>query len=72
MSEFKIPDNITFDQAATIPLGIATSMMGLYGDRPSQQAPHFTPPWEQGGLGAYKGEPIVIFGGSTCVGQFGE
>lgn len=29
-------------------------------------------PWKEGGRGKYAGQPIVIFGGSSSVGQFGE
>ncbi|VDB83121.1 unnamed protein product [Peniophora sp. CBMAI 1063] len=29
-----------------------------------------TPPWKEGGLGKYSGQPIVVFGGSSSVGQF--
>lgn len=28
-------------------------------------------PWKEGGRGKYAGQPIVVFGGSTSIGQFG-
>ena len=67
-----MPPNISFDQAASVPLGLATAVHGFYGDRASAEVPHFTPAWEEGGLGKYSGTPVVIFGGSTSVGQYGE
>lgn len=30
------------------------------------------PPWDKGGLNKYAGQPIVIYGGSTSTGQYGE
>ncbi|KIP04257.1 hypothetical protein PHLGIDRAFT_129607 [Phlebiopsis gigantea 11061_1 CR5-6] len=67
----KIPDNITFDQAATIPSAAATAVLAYY----NQPAMPFgglglTAPWD-GGRGKYAGEPIVIVGGSSAVGQYG-
>ncbi|EKM58560.1 uncharacterized protein PHACADRAFT_207380 [Phanerochaete carnosa HHB-10118-sp] len=67
----KIPDSMTFDQAATIPITMATAALGLYD---KQQEPDgglgLTPPWEaEGGRGKYAGEPIFITGGASGVGQ---
>ncbi|KAF8524571.1 GroES-like protein [Hysterangium stoloniferum] len=63
----KIPDNITFDQAASIPLGLATAAVGYY--NPVETGGGLTAPWA-GGEGKYKGQGIVIFGGSSSVGQY--
>ncbi|KAL5504372.1 hypothetical protein ACEPAH_8446 [Sanghuangporus vaninii] len=65
----KIPPNISFDEAASVPLGLATAGAGLYGDRPGIIT-KYKPAWEEGGEGLYRGKPIVIFGGSTSVGQY--
>jgi NADPH:quinone reductase-like Zn-dependent oxidoreductase len=68
----QIPDNLTFDQAATIPLALATAALGLYNKK---QQPHgglaLYPPWEEGGRGKYSGQPILVIGGSSAVGQQG-
>lgn len=66
----KIPDNLTIDQAATIPLGIATGAIGLYAHGWERGGAELTPPWQTGGSGKYTGQPIVIFGGSSSVGQY--
>ncbi len=45
-------DNITFEQASTIPLALATAAEGLYGNanRAETYANRLTPsPWEAGG-----------------------
>ncbi|KZT64346.1 medium-chain dehydrogenase/reductase like protein [Daedalea quercina L-15889] len=67
----KIPENVTFDQAATIPLALATSAIALYhdGENAIGGTCGLTPPWEEGGRGKYKGQPTVIFGGASSVGQ---
>ena len=68
----KLPSNITFEQAASIPLTLATAIVGMYADRETPEVPHYTAPWVDGGESKYKGEPIIIFGGASSVGQFGE
>jgi len=69
----KIPDNITIEQASTLPLGLATAAEGLYGNgnRAETNAKRLLPrPWEAGGEDAFKGKSIIVFGGSTSVGQY--
>ncbi|PAV16334.1 GroES-like protein [Pyrrhoderma noxium] len=67
----KIPSNITIDQAASVPLGIATAAIGLYSnENRKQDIKVYTAPWTDAGKNAHKGESIVIFGGSSSVGQF--
>ncbi|KAL5525546.1 hypothetical protein ACEPAG_6882 [Sanghuangporus baumii] len=65
----KLPSNVSFDDAASVPLGLATAAAGLYGDRP-EGVTKYKPAWEEGGVGLYRGKPIVVFGGSTSVGQY--
>ncbi|EMD31472.1 hypothetical protein CERSUDRAFT_78100 [Gelatoporia subvermispora B] len=62
----KIPNNITFDQAASVPLGLATAALALF-DQGSAGLP---PPWEESGKGRFAGKPFVLFGGATSVGQY--
>lgn len=70
----QIPPDITFDQAATIPLALATSAVALYHD--PEDAVNgtcgLTPPWEEGGRGKYAGQPAVVFAGASSVGQISE
>ena len=64
---------MTFEQASTIPLTLATAALGLYDKR---QQPDgglgLTPPWTEGGRGKYAGQVIFIAGGATGVGQHGK
>jgi len=66
----KVPTNISLDQAASIPVAIAAAAAGLYQDRPKGGPEQLTPPWDEGGKGKYSGRPIVVFGGSSSVGQY--
>ncbi|KAI0351750.1 GroES-like protein [Trametes cingulata] len=66
----KIPDNISFDQAASVPLGLATPIIGLYNHHPESNSIRLTPPWEEGGMAKYAGKPIFIIGGASSVGQY--
>ncbi|KZT22238.1 GroES-like protein [Neolentinus lepideus HHB14362 ss-1] len=68
----KLPSNISLDEAASIPLGLATAALGLYGAvvPQGQGGLGLTPPWEDAGRGKYAGKPILILGGATSVGQF--
>ncbi len=68
----KIPENITFDQASTIPLTLATAALGLYNQKLSPYGgAALTAPWLDGGRGKYAGQPILVIGGSSSVGQQG-
>ncbi|KAF9232957.1 chaperonin 10-like protein [Melanogaster broomeanus] len=63
----KIPPNLNFDQAATVPLAFDTAAVGLYSE---QLGAGLTPPWVQGGPGKYAGNPILVMGGSSSVGSY--
>jgi len=66
----KIPSNISFDQAASIPLGLATGAVGLFGPNDVKSGLGYAAPWEEGNAGKYAGQPIFIFGGSSSVGAY--
>ncbi|KAI6131565.1 chaperonin 10-like protein [Pisolithus croceorrhizus] len=63
----KLPSNITFDEAASIPVGVATAAIPLYSLPPTGTS--LKAPWD-GGRGQYAGQPALIFGGACCVGQY--
>ncbi|KAI5990855.1 chaperonin 10-like protein [Pisolithus orientalis] len=62
-----IPPNLTYNQAATVPLGLDTAAVGLYSDT---LGAGLTPPWMEGGQGKYPGKPILVYGGSSSVGCY--
>ncbi|KAI0029610.1 chaperonin 10-like protein [Vararia minispora EC-137] len=70
----KIPKNLTFDEATTIPLCFAVAAIGLYDAHAEPGAMSggmaLTAPWEEGGRGKYAGQPILVTGGASSVGQF--
>ncbi|KAI0752539.1 GroES-like protein [Daedaleopsis nitida] len=66
----KIPDNISFDQAASVPLGLATVVTGIWSHHPEASSVDLAAPWEDGGLTKYSGQAALIIGGSSCVGQY--
>ncbi|KAJ6597219.1 chaperonin 10-like protein [Mycena vulgaris] len=59
----KIPADADYDSASSFPVAGNTAAGALYGQL------KFTDPW-LGGEGAYKGEKIVILGGSSSVGSY--
>ena len=66
----QVPNNISLDEASTIPLVLATAALGLYDSKhPPRGGLALTPPWEEGGRGKYAGQPIVISAGSSSIGQ---
>ncbi|KAI0072604.1 GroES-like protein [Panus rudis PR-1116 ss-1] len=70
---FKVPKNISFDEAATLPVGFATALAGLYGDFTPDQERYgagLTPFWREGGRTKYNGEPIAILSAASSVGQY--
>ncbi|KAF5313950.1 hypothetical protein D9758_018684 [Tetrapyrgos nigripes] len=62
----KIPQNITYSQAASIPLALATAAIGLYAESPNGAGlnPTFDTSVD------YSGDTVLIIGGATSVGQF--
>ncbi|OCH88657.1 GroES-like protein [Obba rivulosa] len=64
----KLPSKVTFDQAASIPCGLNTAALGLFTHNITLDGADLYPPWREGGRGKYAGKPIMIFGGSSCVG----
>ncbi|KAG2126311.1 chaperonin 10-like protein [Suillus clintonianus] len=67
-SAAKIPENISFDQAASVQVGIIPFAVALYAQQPEGLA-HLAP-WLEGGHGKYAGQPIVIMGGTSTLGQY--
>ncbi len=67
----QVPKNISIDQAASIPLGLATVATGLWGHHPQAKSAHFPAPWEEDGTTKFAGKPVLIIGGSSSVGQYG-
>ncbi|EKM58603.1 uncharacterized protein PHACADRAFT_253061 [Phanerochaete carnosa HHB-10118-sp] len=66
----KIPLNLTFDQASTIPLTMATAAIGLYNKHIEPYGGcGLYPPWEEGGRDKYHGQPLFVTGGSSSLGQ---
>ncbi|KAH9947428.1 GroES-like protein [Amylocystis lapponica] len=65
----KLPRNVSLDNAASIPGGLFTAALGLYEKPYPRGGAGLTPPWA-GGRGQYAGKPIVVFGGSSSVGQY--
>ncbi|KAI0649514.1 GroES-like protein [Trametes meyenii] len=66
----KILDNITFEQAASVPLSLSTVATGLYNHDPKARSVGFTAPWEEAGSTSFSGKPAFIIGGSSSVGQY--
>ncbi|KAH7923728.1 GroES-like protein [Leucogyrophana mollusca] len=62
-----IPDNISFDQAASLPLCIATAVIPLYSQPTTGLG--YQAPWD-GGRAKYSGQPILVLGGATSLGQY--
>ncbi|KAI0822578.1 GroES-like protein [Trametes gibbosa] len=68
----QIPDNITFEQAATLPLALFTAAMSLYNQSslPDNLSLRAQPIWKAEGRNAYAGTPAFIIAGAASVGQF--
>ncbi|KAF5374442.1 hypothetical protein D9615_009107 [Tricholomella constricta] len=64
----KIPPQLSFEQAATIPVALAAAVAGLY--LPKPHGAGLVAPLDVFTRGKYAGKPIVILGGATSVGQY--
>jgi hypothetical protein len=71
MMIFQIPDNLSFDQASTIPLGLAATAVGFYQKKKEGGGLQLVAPWAESGRGRYAGQAMFITGGSSSVGQYG-
>jgi len=65
----KIPNAMSYDQAATIPFCLSAASFGLYSPL-HQGGLGLTPPWRPEGWGKYKHHSIVILGGASSVGKY--
>lgn len=69
LTVLQIPDNLSYEEAATLPIALATAYLGLYNEPPSGLGlKSFLSP---GGEGAYTGQAIFVSAGSGSVGQVG-
>ena len=67
----QVPENITLEQAATVPLGLATVTTGIWARGPGARSVSIPAPWEEGGETQNAGKPILVLGGTSNVGQYG-
>ncbi|KZT64345.1 GroES-like protein [Daedalea quercina L-15889] len=67
----KIPDEMSFDEAATLTVALCAAMVALYHDGVDAIGGTcgLTLPWEGRGRGKYQGEPVLVLGGAGSVGQ---
>ncbi|EIW54862.1 GroES-like protein [Trametes versicolor FP-101664 SS1] len=66
-----IPNNITFEEAATLPLALTTDVLSLYNQSPAEAnlSLRLKPVWTPEGQTAYAGTPAFIVGGAASLGQ---
>ncbi|KAG6852873.1 hypothetical protein C0991_008453 [Blastosporella zonata] len=64
----KIPNFLSFEAAATIPVCLTAAFLGLYNSKPHGAG--YAPPFRPSAAGRYTHKPILIFGGAGSVGQF--
>lgn len=64
----KIPDSMSFDDAASVPVGFATAAVGFYNPNEKQGA-GLPLPWESTAA-KHHGHSILVIGGSSSVGQY--
>ncbi|KAF8214056.1 GroES-like protein [Mycena galopus ATCC 62051] len=62
----RIPDNTSFDEAATFPITFSTACVGLFAPAPIGLALNPTFSWDK----PHQGESALVIGGGTSVGQF--
>ncbi|KAI0648658.1 GroES-like protein [Trametes meyenii] len=66
----KLPDSLSFDEAATFPGNLHTAAVTLYNKHEDATSLKLTAPWEAGGRNAYANQPMVVLGGAASVGQY--
>ncbi|CAA7267185.1 unnamed protein product [Cyclocybe aegerita] len=63
----KIPPSISYDEAASIPVALSTAYIGLYNQHPHGAG--LSAPLSPAEEGKYAGEPLIVLGGGSSVGQ---
>ncbi|KAF5342235.1 hypothetical protein D9611_002095 [Ephemerocybe angulata] len=66
----KIPDNVTYEEASSIPVGFTAAYVGLYNSTPGKGLGYDVPITPEA-KGKYAGVPLIVLGGSSSVGQYG-
>ncbi|OSD03833.1 GroES-like protein [Trametes coccinea BRFM310] len=66
----KFPASLSFEEAATIPSGLAAAALPLYSRVELAPSAKLIPPWEEGGRGYYAGKPFFVLGGASSIGQY--
>ncbi|KAI0737460.1 GroES-like protein [Daedaleopsis nitida] len=66
----KIPDNVSFDEAASIPVALAIVATGLWSHHPDAESVGFPAPWEAEGTTKLAGQSALVIGGSSSIGQY--
>ncbi|RDB29126.1 Zinc-type alcohol dehydrogenase-like protein C2E1P3.01 [Hypsizygus marmoreus] len=64
----KIPSNLSFDAVSTIPVALTAAYVGLYHYGP--YGLELASPLDPSNRGKYAGNPLVVLGGSSSVGQY--
>jgi NADPH:quinone reductase-like Zn-dependent oxidoreductase len=67
--QLQIPSNMSTEEAASLPLAIATAAISMYNGGGDLE---LSKPWTAEGKNKYAGKPFVVYGGSSSVGQAGE
>ncbi|KAJ7495824.1 chaperonin 10-like protein, partial [Mycena galericulata] len=62
----RIPENVSFDEAATTPLAFTTACVGLFGPAPIGMALNPSFSWDK----PQQGQSALVIGASSSVGQF--
>jgi len=63
----RIPPNVSYDEASTLPVVLTAAYVGLYNKNPHGFG--LTAPVSDATRGIYGGTPIVVLGGASSVGQ---
>ncbi|RPD72425.1 GroES-like protein [Lentinus tigrinus ALCF2SS1-7] len=63
----QIPHNISFEQAASIPVCLGVVATGMWSKAPGADSVGFPAPWEEGGLSKFKGQAALVVGGSSTI-----
>ncbi|KAI0741841.1 hypothetical protein C8Q80DRAFT_1274200 [Daedaleopsis nitida] len=74
----QIPEDVSFDQAASIPVGLGTVFNGIWNKHPQARSVGFPAPWEEGGETMFASKPVIIseahliqLGLSLCIALLG-
>ncbi|KAI0822579.1 GroES-like protein [Trametes gibbosa] len=66
----QMPEDLSFEAAAAVPVNLVSAALAFYNEHSESESLALKHFWGEGGQSAYAGQPMLILGGASSVGQY--